>query len=362
MILNSIRKKIKWEFWPMWLANLPVGLIWLFFSFRARNLFFFSTVNHRFENGAMMGASKINILNHIPKSLLPKTRLIKSGSDKFMMAINAMNDLNLAFPIILKPDIGERGLLVELIKSEQELKAYLESNDINFILQEYIDYPNEAGIFYYRMPNEPKGKIVSIALKNYLSITGDGNSTWRELLGNHFHGALQIDRLKSSYGKYFEEVLEKGKKVIIEPIGNHCRGTQIVNGNHLIDVDLSETFDSINQSMKDVYYGRYDIKYNSWEELKRGENFKIIELNGIASEPMHIYDEQISIVKKYAFFYGLWKVIFKISKMQRAKGIQPISFREAWFYIRSYIKYIRSINKQWRDNIIPENYVLTPRP
>ena len=49
-------------------------------------------------------------------------------------------------------------------------------------------------------------------------------------------------------------------------------------------------FDYLNHQIKGWYYGRVDLKYQSFERLCLGEDFKIIEINGIMSEPTHIYD------------------------------------------------------------------------
>lgn len=81
------------------------------------------------------------------------------------------------YPLIAKPDIGFRGLLVKKIENESELKSYIQKYDINIIIQEYINCKNECGIFYHRHPNEEKGVITSITLKKFLNITGDGSST-----------------------------------------------------------------------------------------------------------------------------------------------------------------------------------------
>lgn len=351
MKLQLILHKFKWEFWPMWLSNIPVGLFWLYFSLRAKNLFFFSTVNPLFENGAMLGASKSGILNTLPAEHIPITLLLKKDENDFDLTLKKMKDNGLSFPVILKPDVGERGLLVELIKNEAELHQYLTANNITLLLQEFVDYPLEAGIFYYRYPDQKTGVIPSIALKEYLEIEGDGSSTCRTLLLKNIHGAFQVDRLEREGDFDLEQIIDDGKRLLIEPIGNHCRGTKVSDGNHLIDQQLLNLFDRLNKDMDQVYYGRFDIKFNSWEELLKGEHFKILELNGIASEPMHIYDERIPIIKKYQSFYSLWNVIYGISKVQRKKGVVPITLSQAIGYIKTYSKYLRSLNKKWR--VIP---------
>ena len=61
---------------------------------------------------------------------------------------------NIRYPFIIKPDIGERGFHVALLTSREELEGYLANQKENHIIQEYINYPIELGVFYIRMPDE----------------------------------------------------------------------------------------------------------------------------------------------------------------------------------------------------------------
>lgn len=80
------------------------------------------------------------------------------------------------------------------------------------------------------------------------------------------------------------------------------------DGENFITEKLESTFNSILNAIPGFYYGRLDIRFNSFEELEKGENFSIIELNGVKSEPTHIYDP------KYSFWFGQ-KEIFKHQKI-----------------------------------------------
>jgi len=83
--------------------------------------------------------------------------------------------------------------------------------------------------------------------------------------------------------------------VVLEPIGNHCRGTTFLNANDIIDEKLTKVFDSISNRIPGFYFGRYDLRCSSIEDLKKGKNVRIIELNGAGSEPDNIYHSCASI-------------------------------------------------------------------
>jgi len=344
-----------WEYWPIWLVYLPVVPLFLYFVLRTKRFFFFSNVNPLFKTGDLMGASKSKILNKIPKAYRPLTIINRNQPNRVALAIEEINSSNLQFPLIVKPDIGERGLLVELIQNEKELGSYLSANNIDIIIQEYVKLPKECGIFYIRKPSQEKGQIVSVGLKKYFDLEGDGQSTIRELMLKNPRYKLQIDRYELYHQQVLSNVLPLGEVLVLDPIGNHSRGTIFSDGNHLISQKLDDLFDRINDEMEDVYYGRFDIKYNDWDELLEGKNFKILEMNGVSSEPIHIYDNSISIRDKYKSFYSLWRTIFEISNIQKKRGVLPIKSKKGLQVWRNYNNYIKSINLNWRQGISVKN-------
>src|SRR5690349_10117337 len=147
-----------WEFWPFGILQGPVFIYWLWLSIRARSLFFFSASNPGILSGGMMGESKFDVLSKVPSSIKPKTILLKQPATRSMV-LSAMRENNINFPLILKPDIGERGWLVRLVKSEAGIEEYLREIRIDFLMQPYIDLPLEFGVFYYRFPGKAEGVV-----------------------------------------------------------------------------------------------------------------------------------------------------------------------------------------------------------
>ena len=69
--------------------------------------------------GGLYGASKYESLKHIFASDKPATMLVKHA-EQADSVLNNMSLLNINLPIILKPDFGERGKGVELVRSENQ--------------------------------------------------------------------------------------------------------------------------------------------------------------------------------------------------------------------------------------------------
>jgi len=337
---SFIVKWTNWEFYPVYIANIPVVLFWIYFGFRSRSLFFFSTVNPVIETGGVLGESKINILNRLPENLIPKTLFIQKDDLHLAHILELMATAGIEFPVIVKPDIGERGFLVEKLESPQALRQYLMQNTIDLIVQEFIDLPVEISVLYYRQPGTTQGTVTSICLKKHLTVSGDGISTVEVLMRKYPRARFQIDRFRKNYPEVLQLVPLSGESIELEPIGNHCRGTTFLCGNHYIDNDLEQVFDAISTQVEGIYYGRFDIKCKSLELLKQNKGFKILEFNGVASEPAHIYDPKYSTLKAYKEIYKHWSIIYKLSKIQRGLGVRPMTWPEAFVSFRNYFRHM----------------------
>ena len=336
-------KLMNWEYWPMWITNLPLFFIWLFFSIRSKSLFFFSRVNPVIETGGFFGESKINIFNRIPAQYIPKTLFIAKETPSSLLT-KLLDKEKPDFPLILKPNVGERGLRVKKVNSTEELFSYHESSNFDYLIQEYIAYPLEVCILYYRFPEAKSGVVTSICIKETLKVSGDGISTVNELMKKKPRAKLQLDRFAKEKAEILKIIPKKKEILELEPIGNHSKGTKFLNGNQHIDKAMISTFDKVGFGMKDIYYGRFDIKCKSIEDIKKGKNFKILEFNGVGSEPGHIYDPDVPIFKKYLEMYRHWKVIYQISEIQKTKGVEAISSKEIYKILSNHLSHISSLS------------------
>lgn len=329
---------LNWEYWPMHLVYTPVYLYYLFLSLRARAFVFFSAANPGIDMGGLLGESKYDILQKIPSTYIPKT-LYLSKELSHGEVISALEKTTISFPLILKPDVGERGFMVEKIRDEVELADYRRSVPATLLAQEYVHYQEEVSVLYYRYPEQKHGVISSLTLKEFLHVEGDGKRNLEELILDYPRALLQYETLKERFHDRLEEIPPKGKKVDLVAIGNHSRGTKFLNGNHLIDEQLRATFDHISHQIDGIYFGRFDIRCESLESLKKGERFKILEINGVKSEPTHIYDPDFSLWEAYKVLFKQWNTIYEISQQNRQKGVPVIGSREAFKRMIEVFKY-----------------------
>lgn len=210
-----------------------------------------------------------------------------------------------------KPDLGERGVNVEIIRDKNDWKNYPLTK--NIIIQEFINLPCEFGIFYAKLPNEKSGKILSITGKEFLTFEGDGMTSLKTFIENNLRANSRKKNLFEKFENQLNSVPSKGVKILLEPVGNHNRGTLFYDASDLISDNLTKRIDEISSKVNGFYYGRFDVKSQSAEALQRGE-FIILEINGANSEPTHIYDPRYSIIKAYKEVKKHLDVQFKIAK------------------------------------------------
>ena len=292
-------KLFHWEYWPFQIVYIPIYFLWAFYAIKARTIFFFNASNPTMKNGGFIMDSKKEIYSLIPQKFYPKTDYIKENLP-FEEVENILKKSKIDFPFITKPDIGLRGSAVKKIQNIEDLKNYHTKANFDYLLQELIPFPNEVGIFYVRFPNELHGKITGIVAKEFLIVEGDGNATILDLILKNPRYELQLNALMKEYGWGLNEVLPKGEKRNLVPYGNHARGAKFLDYSHLISPELTKVIDDMCLQIKGFYFGRMDLMYNTWAELEQGKNFSIVELNGAASEPTHIYDP------KHSLFFA-WK-------------------------------------------------------
>jgi hypothetical protein len=320
-------KLFNWEYWSFGMVYTWIYPVWFFLCLRARSFFFFSASNPTIRNGGFLNESKKDIHAIMPSHLYPPTLHFNVNTAP-EYALSQLKEKGFEYPLIGKPDIGGRGRGVKMLESDEEVAEYCRNALMDFHIQKFVPYKKEAGIFYYRYPNSTRGRLSGVVRKEFLTVKGDGVNSIRTLLLKDDRASLQINALEQMYGGYLETVLERDEEKLLVPFGNHARGAKFLDDSHLIDEQLTSIIDEQCKQVKDFYFGRLDIRYNDWEELKQGKNFCIIEMNGAGSEPTHIYDPGHSLFFAWKEIIRHWVILWRISRMNHKKGHPYLTFRE----------------------------------
>jgi membrane protein DedA with SNARE-associated domain len=330
----------RWEFWPAWVFYPPVVAMYAWFSVRYRGWTLPTLANPSFRNGGLIGESKIEILSALmgaASDCVADGYLIPAGSQlrRIEEFRRICQERSVKYPLVLKPNVGQRGAGFKLISSEAEAEEYLNQIKADVILQRYAHDKKELGVFYYRFPEQQSGEIFGVTEKVFPTVIGDGTSTFEQLVNNDERASLIASTYLRRFSALRNQVLPAGQQVRLVEAGNHCQGCIFRDGSYLISEALHMRIDEVSRRIPGFFIGRYDIRYASEEELARGK-FKIIELNGAASEPTNIYDERNSLLSAYRTLYRQWDLVFRIGNANRRRGYRTPSGFELLSDARSY--------------------------
>lgn len=296
-------------------------------GYQGQIFFFFAAANPSIEYGGFLMESKKKIYDLLPPGYYPPTIYITAGTaaDAVLRQVNAAG---FTYPMIAKPDIGGQGRGVKKLHNEAELIAYAGVSPLDYLVQQFITQPNEVGVFYYRYPGEARGHVSGIVRKELLAVQGDGRSTIHQLLLKDKRFILQLQALQKLYGDGLLEVLAAGEIKELVPYGNHARGAKFLDDSHLADEAFTSSMDALCQQVEGFYYGRLDIRYHTWEELRQGKNISVIELNGAGSEPTHMYDPRHGLFFAWKEIVRHWIILWRISRTNHKKGVPYLSGKQ----------------------------------
>ncbi len=261
------------------------------------------------------------------------------------------------FPVILKPDAGQRGHGVRLARTPDDVHRYFLHTARAVIVQEYHPGPEECGIFWIRRDvqavtpsattatrgnSNREGFIFSITRKQFPVIQGDGLRTLAALIRDHPRFRRQAHVFETRLGPTaLARVPAAGEAVRLGEAGNHAQGCRFSDGLDLLTPALEDAIDHIARSFRGdrglpIDFGRFDIRYESDDALRRGEGFRIVEFNGTSAEATALYDPDRGLRFAYGLFFRQWAHLYRLGAARRRAGGYTPAVREVWGWLRHH--------------------------
>lgn len=331
LLVGRWRRWTRWEFWPLWLLNLPVVLhcLWLAALWRRPTLF--TAANPGIPAGGFVLESKSDILSALgDAAAVPAFRVLEpvaGAEERIARARRAHAESGLGFPVVVKPDVGERGTGVRVIRDASALDAWAAATAERAILQEHVG-GEEFGVFWIGRPGERAGRIFSITAKEFPAVTGDGRRSLEELILADERAVCQASLHLARPAAELERVPATGERVTLVEIGNHCRGTTFRDGRGLETPALARRIDEIASSLPGFHLGRLDLRAPSAEAFGEGRGLRVLEINGVTSEPTHIYEPGASLFAAWRALAEQWRTAFEIGAENVRRGARPARLGE----------------------------------
>ena len=337
--VGALRSTWRWEFWPRGRFYPPVVLYVLWLALRHRSLTVFTAANPAIPAGGIVGESKYDILQRLNDvdnrvaGFVASFDLIRANPDiekRIAQAQAFRVAQGCDYPIVLKPDVGERGSGVSIIRSDEQLRIHFANDPSDTIIQSYAP-GDEFGVFYYRYPHEAHGHIFAITEKRMPVVTGDGVRTLERLILDDTRAVCMADYYINQQPDV-QRVPAQGERVQLVELGTHSRGCLFLDGAWVNTLELEAAIDQVSQRFAGFYFGRYDIRTPNVEDFKHGRNFKVLELNGVSSEATMIYDPKHSLLDAYRILFKQWRIAFEIgaANVQRGSAVMTLPELVRW--------------------------------
>lgn len=349
LLKNFLKKIVDWEKWSYDVIYIPIYIVWLWYAIKASHFWYFTPVNPSLIFSGFEGGSKKEMYDQLPVWSYPATLLV-TPADKMEKIKNDMQQAGLNFPVVVKPDSGMAGVLFRILKNENELKNYHSKIGEMYILQKFIDEFSEFSVFHIRYPGQIKGIITGLIVKDYLHVIGNNTKTLSVLVSEHPVAKFKVSRFQKKHQANWDKTIPDGEKYILNMAGNHNTGAKFINLNHEIDQQLCDVFDRISNEAGQFYFGRYDLKCSSLEDMKAGKNIQILEYNGAGAAITHVFDRNMSYVAALKEIVKHWRHLYRIGMINHKKGVPYWSFMKGYRFMQKANKNfnrLREIDKSF---------------
>ncbi|HEX4871268.1 MAG TPA: hypothetical protein VFV27_03040 [Nevskiaceae bacterium] len=333
----TLARARRWEFWPAWLFYPPVVLWILLLGLRHGRMTLFTAANPAIDDGGVVGERKHQTLLPLQArapDLVASCELLE-GPGRRARGLAAAE--RLGYPLVLKPDVGQRGRGVFIARSPAEVSAYLERHDEAVIAQRYVG-GEEYGVFIARFPGEPGVRLLSVVHKAFPQLQGDGQRPLLALILADPRARLLAPLLLPRWSGHLERVLAAGERLPLVEIGAHCRGSLFLDAGDAATPALAATLTRLTDALPGYAFGRIDLRVPDRAALRRGEGLQVLELNGVTAECAHIYHPGTPLLSGYRVLFRQWSLAFALGAAQAARGA-PVT--GPWTLLRRFREDLR---------------------
>jgi membrane protein DedA with SNARE-associated domain len=325
---------------PQLLFRLPLVLHWVWLALRHRGLALPCLANPGLATGGPWGESKAEWLRAVAaaeRGAIADFVVMRRRADPSTLtidharALSLVADAGLRFPLVAKPDIGRHGHGVRLVDDAAALRRYLEKfpGGAKLILQRYVPWAGEAVVHYARLPGEG-GRVLSLALRSFPQVIGDGAATVHELVARdrrlRRHAALFLGHDPSHLGQgsaALDRVPQRDEIVRLSLIGSARVGARRRDASDLVTPALAARIERIVDGMPEVHYARLTLRFGSREALSRGEDVVIIDIGGIGGDLDSAWDPSLSLREAWRRRLARQRLLFALGARNRAAGFEP---------------------------------------
>lgn len=346
-IFIATLRALRFEFWPNWAVYGPLLPWFAWQSLRFGGARTLTATNPCWPDGGAVGESKLEGLGAFDAEFTaPAFRVIpaKISENALPNFTDALIEDALAQlaaqpwtgadfsrpsessttpwprPVIVKPDSGQRGIAVKLVRDANAFRAVFRASHAPLLVQRYEDGSCEVGLFVMRAEGE-RARLFAICEKRFPFAIGDGRASLREIIMRDRRLRLQERVFLTRLGDEADRIPAEGERIRLANAGNHAQGCLFVDGERLRTPALEAWIERACESAHGFHYGRLDVRFADESTCMRGEGGVILEANGILSEATNMYDPSFGALRAWGIMRSHWREAFRIGAKNRARGV-----------------------------------------
>ena len=338
LLAGKWRRLTHWEYWsPVIVYPLAIWPL-AFRRLRGGRALDFLNCNPSMPLSGFAMESKGDILDNFSPPHSEKIRVARYQRFQGAEGKQVVSDFaqKHGWPLVLKPDIGERGHGVTIVRDLDEATTWIDLHpEASALVQEYIK-GLEVGIHWARLPRENSGQVTSLARKLPQHLTANGEDTIEQLILKDPRSAAMAKHFFKQFAHRLIEIPPKNEKIILTELGTHCLGAIFEDARGLITPELAQTLDQAGFSHEGFYFGRYDIRVPDEASLQQGNGLVILELNGVTGEPAHIYQPNYPLHQGLKDLRQHYQLASKIGKQLCEQGQAPATWKALWKIVKEH--------------------------
>lgn len=315
----------KYEFWNPRLFEFPFYLYLGWQCLKRRiSIRTLAKANYALDHGEIGLSSKFESQMAFDQTYFMPTELIKDalGLAEKQQQISNFADQH-GYPVVLKSNLGSVGKGIVKLEQAADIDKHTPRLLGDYILQKYTANPYECGVFFVRVGGEPK--ITGINKKHFPTVAGNGVDSIDTLARNHYRYTAHWDSFLQDFDT--SVVLAEGEVKQLSFIGSHTLGCKFTDDTHLNTPELEAAIFKFFESQPGFNFGRVDVKCVDEASFQRGE-FVVIEVNGVASLPTHMFDPKFSVWRAYKIFFEHAVYLAQAACENRHQAMNLMSYRE----------------------------------
>lgn len=311
------RQITRHEFWPNFILHTPVILQFIWLGIIYRSFTIFTLANRAFgPTGGMAAGSKFETYKKFVGNSAAGVKTVRIPAEKDLNtrwenALKILKNEKIAFPCVIKPEIGDGGIGVYIAQSSAHLRAWLDANVDDAVAQEFVG-GNEYEVIWSRRPGRKDGRIRSVIQKDFVCVKGDGERKLEDLIWADDHGVCNGKLFSKQNFRKADMVLKPGKYYPLAPTGSRIRGARFIARPELRTGTISKAIDALADACGDVHYICLDIRAASDEALSNGEAIRITSVKGAGTIASSLYDGYVRMGSAYTQTYKQLDFCFSV--------------------------------------------------